>query len=213
MRFSKTTGRFYPEELNYAAEDLPADLVAITAEEYERAMRRNAEDTLEWVNGSLAVVPAPTPSLQQVQERALQQLDGAADEAGLSLQGSAVRQIEYRQAAAEAQAYKDAGYKGDAPAGVQAWADAKGLSGKDAADGILAKAMAAEQALAAIRAVRLKAKEAVRNATSLDAVQTAADSALAALQALAAGAPAGAIPAEAAAKTSLWRSPLKLFSR
>ncbi|POA99723.1 phage tail protein [Chromobacterium sinusclupearum] len=157
--------------------------------------------------------PQPKESLDQLQQRLLFSLDAAADAASQPYAGSELRALEYRQAAAEAQAYKDAGYKGDAPAGVQAWADAKGLSGKDAADGILAKAMAAEQALAAIRAVRLKAKEAVRNATSLDAVQTAADSALAALQALAAGAPAGAIPAEAAAKTSLWRSPLKLFSR
>lgn len=141
-------------------------------------------------------------------------LDAAADAASQTYAGNELRALEYQRAAAEAQAYKDAGYKGDAPAGVQAWADAKGLSGKDAADGILAKAMAAEQAQAAIRAIRLKAKEAVRSATSLDAVQTAADSALAALQALATGAPqAGAIPAEAAAKTSLWRAPLKLFSR
>ncbi|MBM2885670.1 hypothetical protein JFK97_14835 [Chromobacterium phragmitis] len=158
--------------------------------------------------------PQPKESLDQLRQRLLFSLDAAADAASQPYAGSELRALEYRQAAAEAQAYKDAGYKGDAPAGVQAWADAKGLSGKDAADGILAKAMAAEQALAAIRAVRLKAKEAVRNAMSLDAVQTAADSALAALQALAEGAPqAGAIPAEAAAKTSLWRAPLKLFSR
>ncbi|UTH76094.1 hypothetical protein [Chromobacterium sp. IIBBL 290-4] len=139
-------------------------------------------------------------------------LDAAADAAGQPYAGNELRAWEYQRAAADAQAYKDAGYKGDAPASVQAWADAKSLSGKDAADGILAKAMAADQALAAIRAIRLKGKEAVRNATSLDAVQAAADSALAQLQAVEAGAP-DASPADAAAKASLWRAPLKLFSR
>ncbi|QEL57051.1 hypothetical protein [Chromobacterium paludis] len=139
-------------------------------------------------------------------------LDASADAASQPYAGSELRALEYQRAAAEAQAYKDAGYKGDAPAGVRAWADAKGLSGKDAADGILAKAMAADQALAAIRAIRLKGKEAVRAAASLDAVQAAADGALAQLQAVAAGTPDAAAP-QAAAKPSLWRAPLQLFSR
>ncbi|XLM21029.1 hypothetical protein MKD33_02010, partial [Chromobacterium piscinae] len=67
-------------------------------------------------------------------------LDAAADAASQIYAGRELRSLEYRQAAAEAQSYKDGGYKGDAPPAVQAWADAKGLSGKDAADGILAKA-------------------------------------------------------------------------
>ncbi|MDE1715514.1 hypothetical protein PWG14_23920, partial [Chromobacterium amazonense] len=77
--------------------------------------------------------PQPKESLDQLRQRLLFSLDAAADAASQPYAGSELRALEYRQAAAEAQAYKDAGYKGDAPAGVQAWADAKGLSGKDAA--------------------------------------------------------------------------------
>lgn len=165
-------------------------------------------------NGVVWVVDAHLAAqlLEQSKLEACIRLDAAADAASQPHAGNELRALEYQRAAADAQAYKDAGYKGDAPAGVQAWADAKGLSGKDAADGILAKAMAAAQALAAIRAIRLKGKEAVRNAMSLDAAQAAADSAQAQLQAVAAGMPDAGVP-QAAAKSSLWRAPLQLFSR
>ncbi|MBT2869760.1 hypothetical protein JQK19_21235 [Chromobacterium violaceum] len=158
--------------------------------------------------------PQPKESLDQLQQRLLFSLDTAADAACQAYAGNELRALEYQRAAADAQTYKDAGYKGDAPAGVQAWADAKGLSGKDAADGILAKAAACDQALYAIRALRLAGKEAVRQAADADAARAAAENALARLRQLAESPDALAAPeSDAANAGGFWRSSLKLFSR
>ncbi|MCD0491254.1 phage tail protein [Chromobacterium violaceum] len=152
--------------------------------------------------------------LEQFRLETCGRLDAAADAASQLYVGSELRALEYRQAAAEAQSYKDGGCKGDAPPAVRAWADAKGLSGKDAADGILAKAAACDQALYAIRALRLAGKEAVRQAADADAARVAAENALAKLRQLAESPDALAAPAgDAANAGGFWRSSLKLFSR
>ncbi|WP_158301002.1 phage tail protein [Chromobacterium sp. ATCC 53434] len=142
---------------------------------------------------------------------ACDRIDDAADSASRPYAGNELRALEYRRAAAEAQSYKDGGYKGDAPPMVKAWADAKDLSGKDAADGILAKAAAGDQALAAIRALRLAGKEAVRRAADADAVRAAADDALARLRQAAQS--SDAQTGSAGDAGGFWRSSLKLFSR
>ncbi|WP_155416947.1 phage tail protein [Chromobacterium violaceum] len=158
--------------------------------------------------------PQPKESLDQLQQRLLFSLDAAADAASQIYVGKELRALEYRQAAAEAQSYKDGGCKGDAPPAVRAWAEAKGLSGKDAADGILVKAAACDQALYAIRALRLAGKEAVRQAADADAARVAAENALARLRQLAESPDALAAPAgDAANAGGFWRSSLKLFSR
>ncbi|WP_158677434.1 phage tail protein [Chromobacterium vaccinii] len=152
--------------------------------------------------------------LEQFRLETCGRIDAAADAASQLYVGSELRALEYRQAAAEAQSYKDGGCKGDAPPAVQAWASAKGLSGKDAADGILVKAAACDQALYAIRALRLAGKEAVRNAVDGDAARAAADDALAKLRQLAESPDALAAPdSDAANAGGFWRSSLKLFSR
>ncbi|ATP31184.1 hypothetical protein CR207_01970 [Chromobacterium violaceum] len=88
------------------------------------------------------------------------------------------------------------------------------MSGKDAADGILAKAAACDQALYAIRALRLAGKEAVRQAADADAARVAAENVLAKLRQLAESPDALAAPAgDAANAGGFWRSSLKLFSR
>lgn len=158
--------------------------------------------------------PRPREDLEQLRLRLLCCLDTFADAASQAYAGNELRALEYQRAAADALTYKDTGYKGDVPAGVQAWADAKGLSGKDAADGILAKAAACDQALYAIRALRLAGKEAVRQAADADAARAAAENALARLRQLAGSPDALAAPAgDAANAGGFWRSSLKLFSR
>ncbi|WP_249604876.1 hypothetical protein [Chromobacterium sp. IRSSSOUMB001] len=120
------------------------------------------------------------------------------------------RLVEYQRAAAEAQGFKDAGYKGEAPPAVRSWAEAKGWDGQQAADSILAKAAACEQALYAIRDARLKGKEAVRQASDETAARTAADEAVSQLRQLAAGDFAAAAPeAEAGRAGGLF----KFFSK
>lgn len=78
---------------------------------------------------------------------------------------------EYRLAAKQAAAFKDAGYAGQPPATVAAWAAAKGWAAKQATDDILATEAAWMAVLAAIRGIRLPAKEQARAAATRDALR------------------------------------------
>jgi hypothetical protein len=59
MKFSKTTGCFYPEDIQYP--NPPTDLIAVTADDYSAAMNRAAGETLDVQEGKLVIVPAPAP--------------------------------------------------------------------------------------------------------------------------------------------------------
>ena len=74
------------------------------------------------------------------------------------------RQAEYEEAERQARAYAAAGYAGDMPGMVQSWAVAKGWTGQQAADDILAQSDAWRGAQALIRAQRLLRKEQIRQA-------------------------------------------------
>ena len=99
------------------------------------------------------------------------QIDGDTDAIYGAVLGS--RAQEYTLAEQEAAAYTAAGHTGTVPSSVQAWATAKGWAAHTAADDILATATAWRGAQAAIRAQRLAAKEAVRNADDLAEVTAA----------------------------------------
>ena len=64
MKFSKTTGCFYPNDLQYTS--LPTDLIDISQPDYELAMARQPGDTLDVVDGAPVVVPAPAPTAAAV---------------------------------------------------------------------------------------------------------------------------------------------------
>ena len=83
------------------------------------------------------------------------------------------KSTEYEAAEIAAQAYKDADYTGAVPELVQAWADAKLWTGRQAADAILAQAVTWRQAASLIRRHRLKAKEDVKRATEEGEVEAA----------------------------------------
>lgn len=57
MRFSKSTGCFYPESEQYV--ELPADIIVVPQEDYDAAMSRGPGDTLDVVDGRVVVVPRP----------------------------------------------------------------------------------------------------------------------------------------------------------
>ena len=59
MKFSKTTGCFYPGDTQYL--NLPSDLIDATQDEYNSAMNRASGETLDVVKGKLVIVPAPAP--------------------------------------------------------------------------------------------------------------------------------------------------------
>ena len=110
---------------------------------------------------------------------AMDQIDEVADAARVAVIGGSLRALEYERAAAEAKAFAAAGYVGDMPPSVQAWADAAELEPQAAADSIITEADAWQAALYAIRAARLKGKQRVLKATSHDAAEALTDTAIA----------------------------------
>jgi hypothetical protein len=70
MKFSKTTGCFYPDDIQYP--NPPADLIAVTGDDYNAAMSRPTGATLDVQGGKLVIVPAPTPTAAQLLAQAQQ---------------------------------------------------------------------------------------------------------------------------------------------
>ena len=68
MRFSKQTGCFYPEDINYA--DLPGDIISVPEEDFASPMSRQSGDTLDVIDGRVVIVPAPEPALEELQAQA-----------------------------------------------------------------------------------------------------------------------------------------------
>jgi len=80
MKFSKITGCFYPEYIQYS--ELPTDLIAITDDDYCAAMNRAAGETLDVQGGNLIIVPARVRTAEQafsdVKNIAIAQINSAA---------------------------------------------------------------------------------------------------------------------------------------
>lgn len=112
-------------------------------------------------------------------EELIRLIDNAADSARQRIVGDAVRVIEYQVAEADALAYKSSAYSGPVPPSVAVWAQAKGWTGQQAADDILAAAQSWRQALIGLRQARLLGKEGVRAAADLAGANSAADQAVA----------------------------------
>ena len=70
MKFSKTTGCFYPDDIQY--QNPPADLIAVTTDDYNAVMSRPIGATLDVQGGKLVIVPAPTPTSSQLFTQAQQ---------------------------------------------------------------------------------------------------------------------------------------------
>ncbi|HWH88173.1 MAG TPA: phage tail protein [Pseudomonas sp.] len=117
-------------------------------------------------------------------------VDAAADNARSALAGDPLKAMEYAQAAADAQAFQDAGYpKKEVPLSVAAWV-VKGRTAKQAAEQILAKAEQLTDHLLTLRTLRLKAKAQIRAQAGkgkIDLARSAADEALIAIGELASG--------------------------
>lgn len=104
-----------------------------------------------------------------------QAIDQAADTARRTVAGDPLRAEEYKTAATEAQAFKDAGYPANAvPRTVAAWAIG-GRTAQQAADSILTEAAQYNEALYLLRETRLQAKELVRQAMAAGNVELAQD--------------------------------------
>ena len=101
-------------------------------------------------------------------------VDTAADAARRAVAGDPLRAVEYDRARLEAEQFAAAGYQGEVPPMVAAWAIG-GRSAQQAADSILAEAAQYTTALVYLRTVRLQAKELIRNAMAAGNVEQAQD--------------------------------------
>ena len=119
-----------------------------------------------------SAIAASPPDLQSLfDERAVllgteemaARIDQVADAKRMQFLGDVTRAFEYQAAERDAKAYAEAGFTGTTPPNVQAWADAAGMTTRQAAENILQEAALYNYALNAIRAYRLQGKQQIRN--------------------------------------------------
>ncbi|WP_213908632.1 phage tail protein [Stutzerimonas nitrititolerans] len=116
-------------------------------------------------------------------------IDTAADTARARVAGDPLRAVEYDRARIAAEQFAAAGYQGDVPPMVAAWA-INGRTPREAADDILHEAAQYTAALIVLRETRLAAKEQVRalmDAGEVEQAQQVVDQTVAAIEAAVAG--------------------------
>ncbi len=116
-------------------------------------------------------------------------IDTAADTARARVAVDPLRAVEYDRARIAAEQFAAAGYQGDVPPMVAAWA-INGRTAQEAADDILHEAAQYTAALIALRETRLAAKEQVRalmRAGEVEQAQQVVEQTVAAIKAAVAG--------------------------
>lgn len=142
---------------------IPADAVEITVE-HHAFLLANASQRMQLradANGYPVLVDVLATDPQQLLVTLLNRIDHAADQARAAVAGDPLRAVEYDRARLAAEQFAAAGYQGDVPPMVAAWA-INGRTPQQAADSILAEAEAYTNALELLRTTRLAAKEQVR---------------------------------------------------
>lgn len=138
--------------------------------------------------GETFATEPPEPTMAEVKLTLCAQIDAAADTAYIAIGGpSPGRLAEYKQAKADADAFKAAGYAGSTPDTIACWAEAKAWTAEQACDDILTTAASWEMALSVIRRQRLIGKANVNAASDVAAAQAAADLAISTIQSIPAG--------------------------
>ncbi|BCR26630.1 hypothetical protein [Aquipseudomonas alcaligenes] len=160
--------------------ELPADLTPLP--------RPSAD--YQWT-GTAWVLDADlqAANLLALQASLCAQIDAAADTARRAVAGDPLRAVEYDRARLQAEQFAAAGYEGEVPAMVAAWA-INGRSPQQAADSILAEAAAYTHALELLRTTRLAAKEQVSTlmaAGEVEQAQQLTDQTIAAIETAVAG--------------------------
>ena len=69
MRYSKTTGCFYPEDIFY--KDLPDDIETVEQSEYDKAMARQPDERFEIISGKCVISKIPPVILTVEQQNAI----------------------------------------------------------------------------------------------------------------------------------------------
>ena len=154
-----------------------------------RASWRAIATEADLVPGEMFATEPPEPTMAEVKLTLCAQIDAAADTAYIAIGGpSPGRLAEYKQAKADADAFKAAAYTGPVPDTIACWAEAKAWTAEQACDDILTTATSWEMALSVIRRQRLIGKASVNAASDAAAAQAAADLAISTIQSVPAGA-------------------------
>src|SRR5579859_2866071 len=121
MFYSKTTGGFYDDGIHTAAQ-IPSDAVPVSQATYQSLMTaQSTGDTIQAdSNGNPIAVAPPAPTLVQVQDVALTQIDAAAEALrALAITSTPGQIATYILKYNEAIAFQTANYAGTVPALVQ----------------------------------------------------------------------------------------------
>ncbi|HEY9248153.1 MAG TPA: hypothetical protein VIO38_03435 [Rariglobus sp.] len=170
--YSPSTQNTYLAGIN--TEVMPADAIEISETRYLEVIANPAPGKVRSHNADgLPILINPPPYIPTADELSLR-VDTAADRARAAVAGDALRAVEYDRSRLEAEAYKAAGYQGNVPRAVAAWA-IHGRTPRQAADSILAEAAAYTEALYCIRETRLQAKELIRTAVNAGNIEQAQD--------------------------------------
>jgi hypothetical protein len=157
--------------------------------QFEEGLRPAQPSTVHvWDGEKWDLSPAKVVELEQQEiENLCTRIDSTADSARATLAGDPLKAMEYAQAAADAQAFQDAGYpKKEVPLSVAAWVT-KGRTAKQAAEQILGKADQLTDHLLTLRTLRLKAKAHIRAHAAkgqMDLARSVSDATLAAFREL-----------------------------
>ncbi|WP_339511920.1 hypothetical protein [Pseudomonas sp. RL_15y_Pfl2_60] len=181
LYFSKATGGFYDGAVHAS---MPSDVVEVSRKSHEALMAgQSAGQVITGDDSGNPILTAPVPIVLTTPELC-KNIDAAADATRLAIIGDPLRATEYERAAIEAQDFKDAGYPDESvPRTVSAWA-INGRTAQQAADSILAKSAAFDEALYSLRETRLSGKEQVRAAMAAGDYELANDIAASTVTAL-----------------------------
>ncbi len=185
--YSRSTGNCY---LSSVHASMPPDAVPISEDRYQQVIESPApgKERSHDADG-LPILVDPAPFIPSASDLC-RAIDHAADAARIAVVGAPLRDEEYKLAAAEAQAFKEAGYPADnIPRTVAAWA-INGRTPLQAADNILREAEQYNEALYCIRETRLQARELIRaaiDAGNIEQAKDIADETVASIKAAVAG--------------------------
>ena len=155
MRYSPSTGGFYPESIDYP--NLPEDLVTITDEEHQAAMNKPAGATLSIVDGKLKIIlPLPIPLETQISEAKIAAKLSIDNLAATCYERYTRFQLEYEKRENQAQLYKDNNYIGEIPEQILAFSEPSGITPEQATDIILQQSTILRTALNNIAVLRMK---------------------------------------------------------
>lgn len=167
--YSQTTRTTYIEGRHT---DIPQDAVPISDEIFNSVIANPAPGKIRSHDAQGLPILIDRPPYVPTAEELCLSIDTAADRARAAVAGDPLRAVEYDRARLQAEAFAAAGYQGDVPPMVAAWA-INGRTAQQAADSILAEAAAYTNALELLRTTRLAAKEQVRTLMAANQVEQA----------------------------------------